>query len=163
MLNYFYIMLFQNVRKSPCFKTQNQLRQQEKFKIYFPSINSSSTLYKFQDNIILIYFSLIISKKSRYVFHSFMYSNKSLISEIHLVSSICFANMKVKFNFNKFQIIVIGFYALHSTNISEKANLYGPVAQCSSLESGILLSFQSTCRIGMNSCFTQIRVPLLIS
>lgn len=141
MLNYFYIMLFQNVRKSPCFKTQDQFRQQELFKIYFPSINSSSTLHKFHYNVILIYFSLLVSKKRRYVFHSFMYSNKKLIPEIHLASSICFINMKVKFNFNKFQIIVIRLDPLHSSNISEKVNLYGPVAQCSSLESGILLSF----------------------
>lgn len=70
-----------------------------------------------------------------------MYSNKRLIPEIHLASSICIKNMKVKLNFNKFQIIVVRFDPLHSTNTIEKANLYGPVAQCSSLEPGILLSF----------------------
>lgn len=32
MLNYCYIVLFQNVRKSPCFKIQDQVRQQEYFK-----------------------------------------------------------------------------------------------------------------------------------
>lgn len=119
--------LFQNVRKSPCFITQDQVTQQELFKIYFLLINSSSTLYKFHYNIIVIYFSLIIPKKSRYVFHSFMYRNKRLIPEIHLASSICFTNMKAKLNFNKFQITVVRFDPLHSTNKSEKANLYGPV------------------------------------
>lgn len=114
-------MLLQNVRKSPCFKTEDQVRQQELFKMYFPSINSSSTLYKFHYNIILIYFSLIIPEENRYVFHSFMYSNKRLIPEIHLASSICFTNMKAKLNFNKFQITVVRFDPLHSTNKTKKS------------------------------------------